>query len=146
MRETHFITGEGEREGPEQPHPASPGQRRKGNLFSSVCSKPVSTQAVLQSRARFRLQQSRPLVHIPIQVLCRFFSIMAFHRTVNSSPCFSFLSFTYGGGCLLRPNSYLIPPQPLSPLVTLSLFPMSGALFLFHRYVDFCHILDSTYK
>ena len=44
---------------------------------------------------------------------------------------------------LLIPN-FQSSPNP--PLATASLFSMSASQFLFHRYVHWCHILDSTYK
>ena len=37
-------------------------------------------------------------------------------------------------------------PNPHSKLTTTSLFSMFVSLFLFHRYVHLCHILDPTYK
>ena len=44
---------------------------------------------------------------------------------------------------LLTSNSQSIP---FLPLATTNLFYMSVNLFLFSRYVNLCHILDSTYK
>ena len=42
-----------------------------------------------------------------------------------------FICFMYGTLYLLIPNSQFIPPPPLSPLVTVSLFTMFVSLFLF---------------
>ena len=47
---------------------------------------------------------------------------------------------------LLTPTSHSIPPSTSSSLATTSLFSMSVSLFLFHRYVHLCYVLDSTYK
>ena len=44
---------------------------------------------------------------------------------------------------LLIPNSQSIPTPPPA-MATTSLFSRSVSLFLFHRYVHLCHILDST--
>ena len=45
---------------------------------------------------------------------------------------------------LLVQNSQPFPPLPLICLGTTSLFSGSVPMFLFHRYTDLCHILDST--
>ena len=47
---------------------------------------------------------------------------------------------------LLIPNFQSFSPFPHSPLATVNLFSMSVILFLFHRYVHLCRILDSTCK
>ena len=59
--------------------------------------------------------------------------------------------FIYSSLYLLIPNSQYIPPYPLSLQFpfgnpSVSLFSMSGSLFLFYKYVLLYHILDSTYK
>ena len=54
--------------------------------------------------------------------------------------------FMYDHLHLLIVNSQSISPPLLSSLAITSLFSMSVSLFLFHRYVLWCHILDSTYK
>ena len=38
------------------------------------------------------------------------------------------------------------PPLSTSPLANTHLFSMSASLFLFHKWVPLCHIIDSTYK
>ena len=52
----------------------------------------------------------------------------------------------YSSLLLLIPNSQSISLPSPSPLATTSLFSMSLSQFLFHRPVNLCHILDSTYK
>ena len=48
---------------------------------------------------------------------------------------------------MLIPDSQSFPPLPPFLLGSpTSLFSMSVSLFLFHKYVHLCHILDSTYK
>ena len=47
---------------------------------------------------------------------------------------------------LLVQNSQPFSPLPLICLGTTSLFSVSVPMFLFHRYTDLCHILDSTCK
>ena len=47
---------------------------------------------------------------------------------------------------LITPISPSFPPLSFSSLATTSLFSLSVSLFLFHRYVHLCHILDSTFK
>ena len=47
---------------------------------------------------------------------------------------------------LLVQNSQPFPPIPLICLGIISLFSISVDMFLFHRYTDLCHILDSTCK
>ena len=63
----------------------------------------------------------------------------------TAGPCC--LSILYIVICICSsqiPNSSL--PNSPSLLATTSLFSMSVSLFLFHKYVHLCHILDSTYK
>ena len=47
---------------------------------------------------------------------------------------------------LLIPNSQSDPLPPPLPLAATSLVTMPLVLFLFHKQVHLCHILDSTYK
>ena len=73
--------------------------------------------------------------------------------TEYSSVCFTVEScclsipYKYYSLFLLIPNLHSFPCSPLlSPLATTNLFSMSMSLFLFCRYVDLYHILDSTFK
>ena len=47
---------------------------------------------------------------------------------------------------LLIPNSQSFPPQLPPCLATTNLFSVPVSLFLFHKYADLCHSLDSKYK
>ena len=42
--------------------------------------------------------------------------------------------------------SYPLSPTHHPPLATTSLISMSMSLFLFHRQIHLCHILDNIYK
>ena len=80
-----------------------------------------------------------------------FFSTMVYHRILNIAPCaiqwdlvvYTFCIYQFASG---KPNLPLPPSPSLSPLANTNLFSMSMILFLFHRYVHLCHILDSTCK
>ena len=49
---------------------------------------------------------------------------------------------------ILHPGGWRMedPPLHLSQSATTSLFSMSMILFIFHRQVHLCHILDCTWK
>ena len=82
----------------------------------------------------------------------KFFSIMVYHRSLNIVPCLCYIV----GPCLSILNIIVCIYQPQTPSASLSLLPstlattslisMSVSLFLFHRLVHLCHILDSIYK
>ena len=55
-----------------------------------------------------------------------------------------FIHSVYTGLYMLIPNSQSVSLPPPSPFATTSLFSVSLILFLFHRQVHMCHILDST--
>ena len=57
-----------------------------------------------------------------------------------------FIHSFYNSMHLITPISPSFPPLSFSSLATTSLFSLSVSLFLFHRYVHLCHILDSTFK
>jgi len=67
-----------------------------------------------------------------------FFSIMVCYRMLNIvfpvlySRTLLFISFVYSSLYLLIPNSWFIPPDPLSPLIALSLLSVSLQGSLFH--------------
>ena len=72
---------------------------------------------------------------------------------VYSSLCYPVgywcLSILYTTVCLCysqTPIPSLHSPTCYHTLAITSLFSISVSLLLFHRYVDLCHILDSTYK
>ena len=79
-----------------------------------------------------------------------FFSSMVYHRIFNIVPCAILRTLcihpVYISLHLLIPNSQSFPHPPTSPLATTSLFSMPVGLYLFHRYVHLCLILNSTYK
>ena len=78
------------------------------------------------------VQQIDSVIHI-YTFFFIFFSIMVYHRILNIVRTLLFIHSTYNSLHLLIPNSQSIPPPPLSPLATTSLFSMSVSLFLFHR-------------
>ena len=77
-----------------------------------------------------------------------FLSILVYYKIFNKLPVwFSrtllFIHIISNSLHLLIPNSQSIPTPPPA-MATTSLFSRSVSLFLFHRYVHLCHILDST--
>ena len=85
--------------------------------------------------------------------VCLYFFHIPFHYGLLHDIEYSSLCSTTGPCCLsilyiivCIPNSHSIPPLPPSHLSTASLFSMSVSLFLFCKYVNLCHILDSTYR
>ena len=81
-------------------------------------------------------------------VLFILFSTVVYHGDIEYSSlcypvgplCFSILRIVV---CII-PNSFLLSPTP-SLVATASLFSASGCLFLFHRQVHSCRILDFTW-
>ena len=76
---------------------------------------------------------------------------MVYHRICNIVPCAILRTLLcihpiYTSLHLLFPNFQSFSHPSTSPLATTSLFSMPVRLFLFHRYVHLCLILDSTYK
>ena len=91
-----------------------------------------------------------------------YFNVL-FHCGLSKGTEYSFLSYTVGPCCLFLlyikiPSIYRSlhllnlltpasnPPPTHCPLATISLFSICLILFLYQRYVRWCHILDSTYK
>ena len=54
----------------------------------------------------------------------------------------------YSSVCMLMPSSWFIPPHHGKILVTISLFLISGSLFLFCKWVHMCQFLtlDTTHE
>ena len=88
-------------------------------------------------------------VCVYIYICIILFSIMVYHRILNIilySRTLFFIRPMYNSWHLLIPNSHSFPLLPTFPLATTNLLSISVSLFLFHKYIDLYHILDSTYK
>ena len=77
--------------------------------------------------------------------------MMVYHRTLNIflvlySRILLLIQSIYTSLHLLIPDSQSNPPHPCSLLATSSLSSVSVSLFLFCRWVHFCHILVAMYK
>ena len=72
-----------------------------------------------------------------------------FHQVyyrISNSRTLLFIHPIHDNLYLLIPNSQSFPSTYSSPLATVSLLSRSMSLFLSHRHVHLCHILDSIYK
>ena len=105
----------------------------------------------LQCCAYFCSQQSDSVIHMyrhffsysfPLWFITAYWILflVLYRRTLL------FIHPTYNSLHLLIPGSQSFPPHLPTTSATTSLISMFVSLFLFHRYVHLCRVLDSTYR